>query len=56
MTLKIKWQKSKDKKYQVVYSIKDGVERYLGSEKTLLRMKDKDDFDKGKKEISLLEG
>lgn len=39
MTLKLKKQKSKDKHYQVLYSVKDGKETYLGTEKILLRLK-----------------
>lgn len=39
MTLKIKMQKSKNKKYQVVYSIVKGKETYIGTEKALLKMK-----------------
>ncbi len=51
MTLKIKWQKSRDKKYQVLYSVKDGKETYLGSEKVLVQMKEQWDMLKGKKEL-----
>ncbi len=51
MTIKIKKQKSKDKKYQVVYVVKNGKEIYIGTEKKLLEWKAREDVDKGKRSI-----
>ena len=51
MTLRIKWQKSRDKRYQVVYALQDGKETYLGTEKTLIEMKKQSDLIKGKGDL-----